>query len=194
MNNKFVFIFYITLLVGCNNEREPQTGADIKIISINPGQKSKGLFSDLFESVNYIPLDDSVLVGDVSRLKVTENYFFILNENTQSIMRFNKNGRFINEIYNPGSGPGEYATIEDFEIDTTKKQIEVLDRGQLKNIIYDYEGNLISEWKHGYLALSFKKGNDNDYFFYMGNERTPINNNKKLYSTRQNFAYGFRAV
>lgn len=65
--------------------------------------------SEIAREVEYIPLQttDSSIMGYFRNFAITKDYFFIVNE--LSVQVFDKNGNYINSLFNIGSGPGETA-------------------------------------------------------------------------------------
>ncbi|MBN1790741.1 MAG: 6-bladed beta-propeller [Bacteroidales bacterium] len=72
--------------------------------------------SEIAEKVEYIPLEtsDSSLLRDIYNLGVTNEYYFIKND--WDILKYDKNGKFVNTLSRSGKGPEE-AMARSFAID-----------------------------------------------------------------------------
>jgi hypothetical protein len=71
---------------------------------------------------------DDVLIGDISRIRVFDNYIFVLDAwRARKLFVFDKNGNYLRQIGSWGQGPGEYLEIMDFCIDAAKREIYILD-------------------------------------------------------------------
>lgn len=73
-------------------------------------------------------------------LYLTENDIFLCTDN--SILRFNKEGKFINSIGKKGQGPGEIKVLSDFILNELKKEIYIWDGSTQYLKCYNYDGVL----------------------------------------------------
>lgn len=111
--------------------------------------------SDIAEKVEYIPLqtNDSAVLGYIYDFVITKENFFIKDE--LSILRYDKNGNFINHLFKVGRGPGE-AGARGFTVDNIGKLVYVLDHftGDVK--IYDFSGKNINNIKKPIAPLEYR--------------------------------------
>lgn len=65
-------------------------------LRIDPAGARSGTASQIFDTIKYIPLETTKesLFGDISKLIITKKYFIIFDNNTHSILMFNKTGKF----------------------------------------------------------------------------------------------------
>lgn len=129
--------------------------------------------SDLMEDVKLIKLAsaDSVVVGEVSKLKFFEGKFYILDRKAlKGIFVFNKDGSFVRKFSVAGKGPGEALDIVDFDIQDNK--IYLLDLAAKKQLIYQLNGEFINEIKlpNRYLQFEFLEDNTILYLKEQGNK------------------------
>ncbi|MCU0344999.1 MAG: 6-bladed beta-propeller [Ignavibacterium sp.] len=82
----------------------------------------------------------------VSRFIITDLYLLFKDESKQSIIIYDKTGKYINSITKKGRGPEEYMYISDFMFNEKTKEITICDRDKLKK--YSFEGDYISEQKY----------------------------------------------
>jgi hypothetical protein len=120
------------------------------------------LFSDIIK----IDLETSnnSLIGSIKDLKVIDSDIYIIQSTSgfYSLLRFNRDGRFLNEIGSYGRGPGEMLDIRDFHIDNNS--IEVLTNTDIAQ--YTIDGGFIKRvLKTPYPGVGFFK-QDNYYFVF----------------------------
>ena len=83
---------------------------------------------DRVKSIEYIKLDSSEPIGEISKMVVTKDKIFILDSFTsQQIFVFDKTGKLLYRIKNKGRGPKEYISIWDMQVDTIRNEILVND-------------------------------------------------------------------
>src|SRR5690606_26101942 len=107
------------------NEKRNDAGTDVAgmkaldTITVPPVRKAYGKFEDFFSKAAYIPLETSAnsMIGNISRLCYFRDQFFILDKKGNSILIFDKKGKFLDKIEAIGKGPGEYISLMDFAID-----------------------------------------------------------------------------
>lgn len=140
-----LFLFFILLLVSCNNTIKENK---IEIINLQKSfKKSKKInLSDIATNIEYIQLenDTSALIGLISKpnknIQFVGNNIFIDND---EILRFNKKGKYINKIGSIGKGPEEYIESSSFTIFENKKDtiISVFSAPQRKTLLFDLKNN-----------------------------------------------------
>lgn len=107
--------FLFCLLWGC----QPGLGYKGEVIKISPNKAADQIeVSELFNVEAYIPLKGTGdhFIASINKIVVHENWFYILDDVTQSIFRFSRNGDFDFRISSPGKGAGEYFLITDFSV------------------------------------------------------------------------------
>jgi hypothetical protein len=80
-----------------------------------------------------------------SKFILTDQYLLFKNESNQSIIIYDKSGKYISSISKKGRGPGEYLYISDFMFDEKTKEITICDNDRLKK--YSFDGAFLSEQK-----------------------------------------------
>ena len=79
---------------------------------------------DMVEQVDYIKLDSSEPIGEISKMIVTGDKIFILDAHiAQQIFVFDRTGKLLYRIKNKGRGPKEYISIWDMQVDTIRNEI-----------------------------------------------------------------------
>ena len=121
MNIKVCFYsLCVYVLLSCNNKSQNHKSEDkyIKKIEIDFNKATEISISDIYKSIKIIPLEKTKesLIGGIYKLIAWEQKFYVLDKSTQSIFIFDNTGHFLNKIAKHGNGPGEYYSIDDFEI------------------------------------------------------------------------------
>ncbi len=80
--------------------QQPQT------LRIDPAFASGLPASQVFEEINYIPLETTKesLFGTINQLEINDQYFIIFDRSTNAILLFEKNGKFHAKISGKGAG------------------------------------------------------------------------------------------
>lgn len=111
--------------------------------------------STLVDSLAYIPLetDSNCLIGNIDKLLVLKDRFLVLDKDIScAIYSFDKNGKFINRIGKRGVGSEEYVSITDIAIDSSEKEIYLLDSDMNRFAIYSLDGNFIKSVPFNYIV------------------------------------------
>lgn len=156
----FLFVFFIS----CSKKTDVPV-SDVKTISITDSElNEKYAASDLFERVEFIPLEtsDDCLVGTVSKIKITDNYFYILDAKSNAVFIFDRAGKYLKKINTIGLGPDEYLHIDDISVSVNGELI-ILDAGYQKVLFYDGLGNLKNVYRIPFFADAIESLNDTLY-------------------------------
>ena len=118
--------------------------SELNILSDDP-------FSNHISIDQYIRLETKKesLVGLIVKAEITDSQVLILSQdpgNQFNLLAFSTNGKFIRKFSNQGKGPGEVNDLSGYCVNDFARQIYLLDRGN-KVIRYDFDGNLLSEFK-----------------------------------------------
>lgn len=141
------------LLLGCVKKKEAldnRAGKDgkathtIKLDEIDKDHPI--LYSDLFKSVEIVPLEttEEFLVSDISQVRCVDGKIFVFDGRQSAVFIFDRKGKALNKIDNKGQGPNEYVHIRAFDIDENEKLI-YLYTYPLKIFKYDFDGTLIEK-------------------------------------------------
>lgn len=181
---KYYKLLFLLLTTGCisnNNESRykiatTQANENAKVIEVDARSSMKIQFSDIFESIELIPLETNTncLMGDQLFLKKVINNTYYLHDDTQkSIYLFSRNGTYLDKINNLGKGPGEYIEIADCYVN--EKYIYL--NGALKILKYDaHTCDFISEVRvPKILGGSWHIFTPDDQTFYLNSTKSPQN-------------------
>lgn len=106
---------------------------------------------EYFRSIELIPLETSsdVLVQGITKVVFHQDKYYTLDKPQCLIFVFDKTGKFLFKIGTKGQGAGEYAFIEDFNINPFSGNIEILEPyGRIH--IYDVSGSFIETKRIAY--------------------------------------------
>ena len=102
-------------LVACTHQPAAQDDGPMKTIKINDSDLMKeSLMHDIIRNIELIPLEtsDSCLVSTVRDPLFTTDHLYIASGN--SILVFDRKGRFIRRFNRRGRGPQEYTALTSF--------------------------------------------------------------------------------
>lgn len=145
MNKLFILPFAICFIM-CTPK--PQICDEIFVDFDRPEKVS--LF-EYFRSIELIPLETSsdVLVQGITKVVFHQDKYYTLDKPQCLIFVFDKTGKFLFKIGTKGQGAGEYAFIEDFNINPFSGNIEILEPyGRIH--IYDVSGSFIETKRIAY--------------------------------------------
>lgn len=143
--NKILKLFLLLFLIS-NCKRDNKIAEFTYPVSVRLSdcfrQQTSGIISlsKIADSISYLKLEtlEESIIGNATRIKQVMDGFLI-NDRTESLLKFDKEGKFIWKLSKQGRGPLEYEMLNpDLCIDEKLKEIFLPDR---KNIfIYDYNG------------------------------------------------------
>ena len=89
-------------------------------------------------------------MGIITKVEAIDDLIFIQKQDqSQELLVFSSEGKFLRKLCNKGKGPGEAVFLYGFFVDSVQKQVYMVDWAN-KVILKDYNGNLISEFKCPY--------------------------------------------
>ena len=138
-------------MVSCSvNKHESVSEIDLSV-GLNSPIDIK--LSDIADTVELVFLEnsESSLVGQILRIRASENYIIVLERSLQRALLYTRQGKFLSIIGSHGKGPGEYLQIIDASIGSDEKEIFLLCNGKTRaTYIYDINGKLKSQIAHDF--------------------------------------------
>lgn len=123
MKIKLYIIFVLFAIISCQHQQKKES-------TVYLGTTDKEYPPDsLFSTVNliYLKESDSLVIGTINKIAKNESVYYLLDsKKSKSIFAFNEDGNYIARYHALGSGPEEYTSIIDFDIDTIKNEIVIL--------------------------------------------------------------------
>lgn len=95
--------------------------------------------SEITTGVQIIPLETNSqsLIKNIQKIVKKKGKYYINDANAR-LMIFDKDGKYIRSISGIGGGPGEYISIQDFDVDPSRNIIVLADLGKIH--IYTLDG------------------------------------------------------
>jgi hypothetical protein len=168
--------------------------AQPSILRIDPANAQGGTASQIFDEVNYIPLETTKesLFGKIDQLTVTDKYFVILDgTNTNSILIFDKTGKFHAKINGGNTNNNSGKQIYSFNINSGTRQIECRISGSRNIFCYNFDGKKMDEKTPMYSDYQYHLFPDNTIAYYNFNagNRKPDSIRHKVFITKDNKMY-----
>ncbi|MEJ2881832.1 6-bladed beta-propeller [Pedobacter sp. GR22-6] len=125
----------------------PVDSSKIDTLRIDPSHAIGGNASDVFEELNYIPLESTreSTFGRIDQLEVTDDYFVIRDETTNCILFFKKNGKFHAKIDGGSYQLNDGKRLQAFHLNKWTRQLVVKRNGPGGYLYYDFNAKLLSE-------------------------------------------------
>jgi hypothetical protein len=140
----FVLLVILSAYVSRSSAQPPDS-----VLRIDPAVAIGGKVADIFDSISYIPLEtipESVF-GKIDELAITDDYYIILDYDTNSILFFFKNGKFHCKIKgNAIARTSRPFGIPSFALNRHRKELSFrLD--SVTMAVYDFNGEKVREQK-----------------------------------------------
>lgn len=152
---KTYFLFISIFLVSCGGENQTEAFSEdgFRRISIDVSASKKALV-DFIESVEIIQLEETPnsLMGDVYEYEKMGNSLVLRNFNTNSIIQFTEEGKYVSSFSKSGNGPREYSFILSFWVDGESIFIYDSPNGRVQE--YDIQGNYKSSTRISQSAIN----------------------------------------
>jgi hypothetical protein len=169
MNNKSLLtIIILVFTIACSEA--PESNDEIKQVNVSFDKENERIkMSDMATSVSYIPLmtSDDVLINEIS--KVVNDGEFIYVADRLSLYKFSSDGALVRKIQKSGSGPDEYLSIADFQIDGNGLAW-ILSRNNKKIMNYSWDGEVIESLELDTRVNTIYFMDDDRLILYCGNE------------------------
>lgn len=152
------YILAISLCISCINNTENNNTAIIDLDKTRDTVSARKFSENI--KIRLTPLEtsgSSYFDGDASKM-IVNNYIFILDRLQNSILCFNKEGKFIHKMNRTGSGPHEY--VRPFGITVSEESVFILDHNKIQR--YNLKGQYKSTIKlaqRGYQIVASDNGN-----------------------------------
>jgi len=146
MKKIIFYIFCIILLVSCGGKtgkRYSLEDAPPIVIDID-SVKNESL---KISHVKFIPLEttDECLIGEASKVLIKNDKIYVADDlMAKALFVFDLNGKFLFKIAKRGNGPGEYISLNDFDV-LSNGDIYLWDISSAKIRIYDKEAKFIKD-------------------------------------------------
>lgn len=156
-----------TVLISCTS-KDKNIENSINIIELANNNETELELSKICSDVKFVRLNTEKdhLIGRVDKLIMSQGRFYILDKISKSIIVFDTTGKYKTKISNIGRGPGEYADIGDFTVNTYNNSIDIYDRSTQSILIFDLNGTLIEILNLGIRLKYFEVIDKNKYLIF----------------------------
>lgn len=152
----------------CTNAKEISSEKEFfekKITQIIDLNDTKiGYFSDLFDSVRYVLLEEDKKIPLVQHFKtvIQDDFIYVSDIHLNNLNKYDLNGNLITILKSNGQGPKEFNQIEDFQI--VGDTIIIYDVNLGKLVYFNQNLEFIKEIKHNFSSTNFYKGKNFSLF------------------------------
>lgn len=157
-------IIFVFLLVSCGNKNMTNSIVDDTEVDVSTSELA---ISSIIEVENMVPLEttDSSLVGKIEKLMKRNKQFYVKSAN-QVLTVFDQNGKYLNSIGRLGTGPEEYPTLLDFDVNA--ESIYILTAGKI--LVYSLQGQYSKSIPLSINVSGFRLVEDKILLFVLGDE------------------------
>lgn len=141
----FLLLMFLLILSSCVNPNKRLAQEALETLSIHPIKV--GELRDNIKSIKYIQLETSeeCMIGEVSEVKVQDDYLIILDVLKKVYLFEKSTGRFIRQIGSIGQGAGEYVSVNTISLSPDKDGIYIFDNARGYLCFYSWSGECISQ-------------------------------------------------
>ena len=177
--NSLVVTAMLGLSVACSSMPEDKL---INIDFINLDKTSDLFSSDFVKDVNYFRFDNDTVakMGFIKKMMEVDNKLYCQDGGHSSINIFDKDGKFISKVASLGYGKDKYPSIEDFTVDPTTKQVEVISFKTMRLYRYTSTGEFVDGIDH-FNAFAFMKKENGNYICFRGIGEDSVASNFRIY-------------
>jgi len=177
-------VFLIILLSASCNNKKPAQGTDETavlpyphVIDMNEGfsNPSEIKLSEIADSIRYVVLskDKQELIGDISKIQISDDYIYLKSSSDGLVKRFNMNGKFLNSFGNSGRGPKEYLPGSVFTTTVNDDKIIIFRSAMDSYLVFEPNGNYVEtvDFPVSRTMFDFRSLSDSAFlctFFYIG--------------------------
>lgn len=111
-------LLIIALFASCSGKKVEHDSEGFRTFRIDVDSPKKEL-ADLIESVEVIQLEETEhsMLGDVLNYELVDDRFFIFDVNTNAVIQFSEEGKYLSSFSKIGSGPEEFSFVISYWVD-----------------------------------------------------------------------------
>lgn len=170
MNVRLIIIqFVLIACTSCSSDKTLIKGCGIPIV-LNE-IKTSLVDTAFFQASSIIPLesnDNFSLIRSIDRICVIDDTFYMLDRSLGKVFMYSTSGKYLGQINDIGSGPGEYIQISDITVDQKRKNIVLLCDRSYKVMYYTNAGKLMKEVSYSDYYSEFIVNGDSIYCYKVG--------------------------
>jgi hypothetical protein len=139
INFILVPIFCCIVLICCENK--PEELIETVVVDFNDYMEKPitEISDNFYSNRRYVVLhsdEPNMMLGNISTVVIRDSKIYVADSRSRNLIVHDMNGRAISKVGNRGRGPGEYITLENFDVDN-QGQIHVIDGNTKRLLIYD---------------------------------------------------------
>ncbi len=179
-----ICLLMLLVLLSCNSDVKKNKECSIQYdttIKLDSRSATDIKLSEIIDGYKEIRIETSkdCILSSLCKLEIYNDLIFIKDNVFPGIYIFNIDGTLKDKLHKQGRGPEEYLTCDDFILDKKAERLEILDKSNMKIMIYDLKS--LKFVKNINIPLSFafsfvKK--DNYYYFQTNNAQNIIDGRK----------------
>ena len=179
----FILACSFTLFACSHKSSDIKQSNDKNTITINLESPQSLHASRLFDTIIYVPLEtsDTYIFSRASHLKVNDEKDLYFISDKSFFLFDGETGKGKVKISRLGNGPDGYTSIFDSNVDSSTKEIELLDNNAKKIVIYDMAGNHKRSMSLPFMSFMFAKTGKDDYWFYNNNLLSEASDHKVVH-------------
>ncbi|MFC0878288.1 6-bladed beta-propeller [Saccharicrinis sp. FJH2] len=167
-----LFLFILVFMLTCcksnrakTQEAPPEQTLSPNYTKIKPKLSTYNNTLDLDSIINhitYIPLETNknCLIGHIHKIHSDSTDIIIHDKRNNKVLRFNTEGKFLNQIGHLGQGPDEFNEAFNTVIDARKNVVSIMDLKGRKYVFYAYDGKYLGMQKMEVICLQHEYYNN----------------------------------
>lgn len=100
-------------------------------------------YSEMIESVRYIRIEDSAILGDVIDVKLVGDKFYLWDRSQQAIIVVDMSGRILSQVARQGRANNEYLSINAYDVHPGTGEIHIYDWLGSRIQVYSGDGRFL---------------------------------------------------
>lgn len=189
----FVFLLVFLSFSSCKQEKKLLDSLTVPMVT-------NASVDDFIKDVSMVHLEttDECLLGEIKKVLVDDNNFYLVDKLGHSVYIFNKSGGYISKISRYGEGPNEYIELTDFDV--RKGLVYVLSNPTKQILVYNSQGDCLNviklhDWFHhlavedNYILLHSGKSNEQYYNIISIDYKGDVLSKHLPFNKNNNFRY-----
>lgn len=148
----FLYVFCIAILLsGCANPTARKSG-----VVVEGFETTANIYPSVVDNYEIVPLEqtDNCILTGIKKIVRSDSTYIIFDNYNNLVVRFDKNGKFLNPIGLKGRAASEYLRIDTFTVDADGSVL-IFDGSQDKVLVYGQDGEFISSVSFPKRTLGF---------------------------------------
>jgi hypothetical protein len=144
--NYILIIFSTCFILSCGKNASEEIAH--QLIKVKSTSSVENL---VFQSVRIVRFLENTFapIGSVHKVLTIKNRIILVDKTIGNVVFiFDEQGRYLNNIYRIGDGPGEYKNLDNIYYDEKENVLILIPMDYKKKYFFDLNGNFIKEEKH----------------------------------------------